>query len=148
MLAAGRMPVFDYLSESEAADVYDYLMRYPPRQTSVVDPTGAASTDAALAAANQAASAQRASADQKAVMIVAWTSGLFIAIVLTAGVRITFKEFKRLGAESDMAVGSETCKVPTGQVTSAVESVLSCVGAADEEFQEGEAADWKRRASA
>jgi hypothetical protein len=27
----GRMPVFDYLSEDEAADVYLYLSLYPPR---------------------------------------------------------------------------------------------------------------------
>jgi len=148
MLAAGRMPVFDYLSESEAADVYDYLMRYPPRQTSVVDPTGAASTDAALAAANQAASTQRASADQKAVMIVAWTSGLFIAIVLTAGVRITFKEFARLSAESDAAFAANgAARFPT-HATDPAEPELACVSAADEEPQEGEAADWKRRASA
>ena len=105
MLAAGRMPVFYYLSESEAADVYQYLMLHPPRPAVVADPTDAASTDAAQAAANQAASALRANADRKAVMIVAWTSGLFIAIVLSAGVRITFKEFARLAAESEMAVG-------------------------------------------
>jgi len=148
MLAAGRMPVFDYLSESEAADVYEYLMLHPPRETGVADPSGAASTDAVVPAANQTASAQRAGADRKAVMIVAWTSGLFIAIVLSAGVRITFKEFARLAAESEMAPGSETRAFPTGRATNAVEPVLACVGAADEEFEEIEAADWERRASA
>lgn len=29
---AGRMPVFDYLTQDEVADVYFYLIRYPPKQ--------------------------------------------------------------------------------------------------------------------
>lgn len=33
MAARGRMPVFDYLSAAEAADVYDYLTTFPPRES-------------------------------------------------------------------------------------------------------------------
>lgn len=38
-LFRGRMPVFYYLSEEEAADVYLYLTRYPPYQWATLDPT-------------------------------------------------------------------------------------------------------------
>jgi mono/diheme cytochrome c family protein len=44
-LFRGRMPVFYYLSEDEAADVYLYLGRYPPYQWATFDP-GAKSTSA------------------------------------------------------------------------------------------------------
>jgi mono/diheme cytochrome c family protein len=37
-LFRGRMPVFYYLSEDEATDVYLYLTRYPPYQWAVLDP--------------------------------------------------------------------------------------------------------------
>lgn len=37
-LFRGRMPVFYYLSEEEAADVYLYLTRYPPYEWATVDP--------------------------------------------------------------------------------------------------------------
>ncbi|MGA2422830.1 MAG: cytochrome c [Terriglobales bacterium] len=62
-LYRGRMPVFYYLSEDEAADVYLYLTRYPPGQWAVLEP-GPNSTSAgmppdpsALDAAPQVASA-------------------------------------------------------------------------------------------
>ncbi len=38
-LLRGRMPVFYYLSEDEAADVYLYLTRYPPYQWATLDPS-------------------------------------------------------------------------------------------------------------
>ncbi len=41
-LYRGRMPVFYYLSEDEAADVYLYLARYPPYQWAILDPASAA----------------------------------------------------------------------------------------------------------
>ena len=37
-LFRGRMPVFYYLSEEEAADVYLYLTRYPPNPWATLDP--------------------------------------------------------------------------------------------------------------
>ncbi len=37
-LHRGRMPVFYYLSEEEAADTYLYLTRYPPYEQAVLDP--------------------------------------------------------------------------------------------------------------
>src|SRR5262249_28610383 len=35
MIRRGRMPVFDYLSQDEAADVYLYLTLYPPSETGI-----------------------------------------------------------------------------------------------------------------
>lgn len=44
-LFRGRMPVFYYLSEDEAADVYLYLTRYPPYQGAVVEAAVSSSGD-------------------------------------------------------------------------------------------------------
>ncbi|MDR3747128.1 MAG: c-type cytochrome [Acidobacteriota bacterium] len=41
----GRMPVFYYLSENEAADVYLYLMVYPPRASARQDVVAAGNSD-------------------------------------------------------------------------------------------------------
>lgn len=42
-LYRGRMPVFDYLSEDEVADVYLYLERYPPYPWAILGPAIASS---------------------------------------------------------------------------------------------------------
>jgi mono/diheme cytochrome c family protein len=42
----GRMPVFNHLSEDEAADVYDYLTEYPPVEAVQSDPAQSSATAA------------------------------------------------------------------------------------------------------
>ena len=52
-LYRGRMPVFYYLSEEEAADVYLYLARYPPYQWATIDPSPNPSLTAATSQPDQ-----------------------------------------------------------------------------------------------
>ncbi len=111
LLCRGRMPVFYYLSESEAADVYEYLTLYPPKQLPVVSSSAAmpgpdrAATEAeregralsnALLSNNKP---PRGDADM-GISALPWVAGLFVILLLAGGVVITAREFRRISAES------------------------------------------------
>jgi mono/diheme cytochrome c family protein len=117
MLYRGRMPVFYYLSEQEAADVYLYLTTYPPsepedKSTPIVlskqnatssggPPAQSSASGSQLIASNEEQSPQ-AGAGYK-MRTVALLAGLFLFVflLLAGGLGFTIHEFKRLSAESE-----------------------------------------------
>jgi mono/diheme cytochrome c family protein len=109
MLCRGRMPVFFYLTDEEAADVYLYLRLYPPTEQSPDSPLVAASMAAtshsgrvpgsplpkhglASVRAEAAESERDAEVEKAAVSITA----TMVAFSLVGGLVFTFREFKRL----------------------------------------------------
>lgn len=113
----GRMPVFSYLSEDEAADVYAYLTQYPPAESAGLDsamqadradPSNSA-TDASGARAMVAARSEHPVAREQGVSdafpavstaVLPASMGLFTAALLALGCWITLREFRRLSAQS------------------------------------------------
>jgi mono/diheme cytochrome c family protein len=115
MLYRGRMPVFYYLSEQEAADVYLYLTTYPPSES--------ADRDTVIALLQQEPAAgggapppqqaggifyvpdalppgrQRPTGDtglQTAILLTA--VGSFVVLLLVGGLGFTMREFQKLSA--------------------------------------------------
>ncbi|MGB9071142.1 MAG: c-type cytochrome [Terriglobales bacterium] len=112
LLCRGRMPVFYYLSEEEAADVYLYLTRYPPYQGATLDPAVAMlqqgqagdgaeppQTILSLAGAEQRTDGGSAASDMN---MDSWLlpAGLFAALLMAAGLSFTMLEMRRLAARS------------------------------------------------
>ena len=116
----GRMPVFYYLSQDEAADVYLYLTLYPPDKFAALNPAGPthptnrAAADLVLAASigsdsepgSPATAVQEQGpqvADQTLAMQVAPSLGvgLFLALLLAGGFTFTVRECMRLSAEAE-----------------------------------------------
>ena len=88
----GRMPVFYYLSEAEAADVYLYLTLYPPcRDQATAGPVSFGLDN------------ERPQALQPSTGIVAFplVVGLSVTLLLASGLVFTVREFRRLSAESE-----------------------------------------------
>jgi hypothetical protein len=116
-LYRGRMPVFYYLSEEEAADVYLYLTLYPPSESASLDTTIALSQQdppagggtpppqkilsASLVPANQPMEVQKPDTgpDLQTVAVLSGV-GLFIVLLLAGGLGFTVHEFKSLSAKS------------------------------------------------
>jgi mono/diheme cytochrome c family protein len=105
----GRMPVFYYLSENEAADVYLYLQRYPPYQYAVLDPVNpapkpdqaATGTVMAFAPITEAAKARQSTKDAgMRIVAVPLVSELFVALLFAGGLGFTLREFRRLTKKS------------------------------------------------
>src|SRR5271157_2791039 len=125
LLYRGRMPVFYYLSGEEAADVYLYLTLYPPSESANPDTAVALSQQhqaagggtpppqkvlsASFVRANQPVVVQQPSqgADLQTVALLSGV-GLFVILLLAAGLGFTVREFKRLSAKS--AGGRTTVK--------------------------------------
>lgn len=107
----GRMPVFSYLSEDEAADIYKYLTRYPPVELASVN-QGAetsrpdandwpADPSAARATAPQTAASQDRVPREPAESVALWIGvGLYAAVLLGLMCWITWRELGRLAVES------------------------------------------------
>ena len=114
-LYRGRMPVFYYLSEDEAADVYLYLTLYPPSESPSLNTAialsqqhpagggGAPPPQKALAASlvpdykvREVEQANRGTDMQTVVLL--GTVGAFIVLLLAGGVGFTMHEFQRLSA--------------------------------------------------
>jgi mono/diheme cytochrome c family protein len=115
MLCRGRMPVFFYLTDEEAADVYLYLRLYPPTEQSSDSPLVAASTGgnshsgqgpgsrppiarSITVAAQDAESARDAEIERAAVSMTATT----VAFALVGGLVFTLREFKRLSPDASV----------------------------------------------
>lgn len=109
----GRMPVFSYLSESEAADVYEYLTRYPPTelanlnqtlQTSRPDPTDPPTDPrgARVTAPQPAPSQVLVPGEQAEFVALPIGVGLLVVALLVLGCWITLREFRRLSVESQV----------------------------------------------
>ena len=104
----GRMPVFYYLSESEAADVYLYLQRYPPYQYAVLDPVTPAPQPQAVAV-NTMSFATDTVPDKATlsgkdagtrIVTVPLLAELFVALLFAGGLGFTWREFRRLTKKS------------------------------------------------
>lgn len=113
MLYRGRMPVFYYLSEDEAADVYLYLTLYPPSESAIVDTTIALSQQGPAGGGGTPPS-QKASVasvvpdtrlpglqppsrgtDLQTVVVLSVVAA-FVILLLAGGMGFTMREFQRL----------------------------------------------------
>jgi len=103
MLQRGRMPVFSYLTADEAADVYSYLMVYPPQsiQTHVAWRFDEHKL-AALAAGGFPLTTRPLTEafDGKSLLLVLALGGL-IGVLIVAGLAITVSEFSHLSTETE-----------------------------------------------
>jgi mono/diheme cytochrome c family protein len=110
----GRMPVFYYLSQDEAADVYLYLTLYPPYKFAALDPAGPvhAADRGAVDSASilspggpdaEPPSTPPAVQDQALEMSVAPSLGfgLFLTLLLAGGFTFTVRECMRLSAAAE-----------------------------------------------
>src|ERR1019366_9766104 len=115
MLYRGRMPVFYYLSEDEAADVYLYLTRYPPAEPASAETTITLSQQGPTAGGgtpppqNAAAASlfpgdkpqdpdqPNKGADLRTVVLLTAVAS-FGVLLLAAGLGFTMREFHRLSA--------------------------------------------------
>ena len=113
MLYRGRMPVFYYLSEQEAADVYLYLTTYPPSESAHVGTVIALSQQGPKAGGGmpppqQAGSnsygphallpgRQQATEDTGLQTVILLSAvGSFVVLLLVGGLGFTMREFQRL----------------------------------------------------
>jgi mono/diheme cytochrome c family protein len=117
----GRMPVFSYLRENEAADVYEYLTTYPPTELAGSDHAVQA---AVLSRANPPVDyrGERATSPQPAPsqasvpgeqyesivlpIVLPISAGLFAVVLILLGCWITWREFRRLSVESQARAAS------------------------------------------
>jgi len=122
----GRMPVFSYLSENEAADVYEYLTAYPPTESASFDQAVQA---ALLSRANPPADyrGERATSPQPAPsqasvpreqyesivlpIVLPISVGLFAVVLILLGCWITWREFRRLSVESQARIASRRLRL-------------------------------------
>ena len=112
LLCRGRMPVFYYLSEEEAADVYLYLTRYPPseeaRSESIVALSqqeqggrfggGNAPSSTSLLAESMSAEPGKPEGSAGLRTVVLSLVVVFVFSLLAGGLAFTLREFKRLSA--------------------------------------------------
>ncbi len=123
----GRMPVFTYLSEDEAADVYEYLTHYPPTALAGSEHTTQAAepdlTDLPTEAEARAAAPQTTPSRvtelreplESAVLPIGM--GLFTAVLLALGFWITLHEFKKISVESQVRRARGPRREPAPWVT-------------------------------
>jgi mono/diheme cytochrome c family protein len=133
----GRMPVFSYLSEREAADVYEYLAQYPPTQFASAnpilqpsrpdpanlpaDPEPVAAQTPKAQITSQPASTSAASpqvpisGEQAEFVFLPAAAGLFVAALLVLGCCLTVRELGKLSAESQKRAASRRPKVDPAQ---------------------------------
>jgi mono/diheme cytochrome c family protein len=95
----GRMPVFFYLTESEAADVYGYLEAYPPSDS--INPPTAVQVHGAQSATTTGSSLPPEPADSANRKWFLYLS-LGVLGLLAAGLVFTRREFRRLSTEAHM----------------------------------------------
>ena len=115
-LYRGRMPVFYYLSEDEAADVYLYLTLYPPSQSARLDTTIALSQQVPAGGGRRTPPPQKVPGasfvpDNRlpethqpsrttGLQTVIWLTGIasFLILLVAGGLGFTVREFHRLSA--------------------------------------------------
>jgi hypothetical protein len=100
------MPVFYYLSEDEAADVYLYLTLYPPYPWAILDPVipvsqqdQAAGEAVPFVLDNEPTKVLQPSKGND-MKIVAFGAELSVTLLMAGGLGFTVREFRRLSAES------------------------------------------------
>jgi len=119
-LLRGRMPVFYYLSEEEAEDVYMYLASYPPHSYETLEAVTAASGPGPGADPTQSTQMQRpvplaslagpaavgkgqsqTTPAEEQVTILAVLLGLLASMVLWVGFWFSVRELRRLAGDSE-----------------------------------------------
>jgi mono/diheme cytochrome c family protein len=115
-LYRGRMPVFNYLTEDDASDVYEYLAQYPPAESGTFDqvaqmtiaetsdhhPAASMATISAAAAAAPRTALSRPPVSGRNYEDLFLPAGVgFFAVVLTSMCWITLHEFRRLSTDSE-----------------------------------------------
>jgi mono/diheme cytochrome c family protein len=104
----GRMPVFFYLSESEATDVYGYLEAYPPsdpiNQPAAVQVQGVQSATTTGSALPQERTRKRRDPELVDTANGTWFPYLSLGVLglLAAGFVFTRREFRKLSTEAHM----------------------------------------------
>jgi len=126
----GRMPVFYYLSQNEAADVYLYLTQYPPSQRagsgsiSLVQedqgrndgPPFNAGGSGGLSEPGSLRSRPSQSSDTldlKATLVLIGIGG-FVILLILGGLTFTVHELRKLAAESEIRTRTVTRPVQSG----------------------------------
>lgn len=130
----GRMPVFDYLSESEIADAYLYLKMYPPTAwtdpVTSPNPPQSASAIAAIVSSPEPPSDPRSgeTTGRKASMMPVLAE-IFVALLVVGGAVFTLYEVKRSKAPGKQLldiwahrVGSFHRQAEPASITSAARS--------------------------
>jgi hypothetical protein len=110
MLYRGRMPVFCYLSEDEAADAYLYLTLYPPAQSAGLGTIGALTQPGSAGGGTPSVNGGASSVPQipevrppsgdtgrQTVLLLTGVAS-FIILLLAGGLGFTMHEFQRLSA--------------------------------------------------
>ena len=99
----GRMPVFYYLSEEEAADAYLYLKLYPPEWT-VHDPVMQQAASKIVPAGFNIAPttvASQGNARDLTMIVFPFAAEIVVALLLAGGFWFTLREIRRLALVSD-----------------------------------------------
>jgi mono/diheme cytochrome c family protein len=96
----GRMPVFDYLSESEVADVYQYLKLFPPSAwtdpVTPPDPPQTASAIAAIVSRPQPPSnPPRGSTGEAKASMMPVIAQMFVGLLVVGGAAFTLYEVRK-----------------------------------------------------
>jgi mono/diheme cytochrome c family protein len=109
----GRMPVFYYLREDEAADVYLYLQAYPPYRWATLDslppqplenrsvPEPQPSEKASVVSDVEPPKIHRRNEGSNVQIVESVVAGMFVALLLAGTFGFTVREFVRLSAETD-----------------------------------------------
>ena len=124
-LYRGRMPVFDYLTQEEAADVYLYLTFYPPTKradtavaaASIAAPSGTSNGGGSAPAVDPTSMQSTEPSGPPSisgVLFIIFFAGIavFVVALLTAGLGFTFKEFKRLSSTAKEPIGPQLQSAP------------------------------------
>jgi mono/diheme cytochrome c family protein len=140
----GRMPVFDYLTEDEAADVYEYITRYPPVESTEIYQTAqgaspepsvrhGAHEDGAIAS-QPVPPRVRILRERKRAFVLATAMGSFVVACLVLECWITLREFKRLSIQSSLSSPSRHRKATHTLVTTIapVEMIMASSNACTE----------------
>ena len=116
----GRMPVFDYLTESEVADAYLYLKMFPPSAwtdpVTPPDPPQAASAIAAIVSTQEPPkSPPRSEAQDKKGSALPILAEIFVGLLVVGGATFTLYDVKRSKAKRRLvrAVISESLATAT-----------------------------------
>jgi len=132
----GRMPVFYYLSENEAADVYLYLKRYPPYEYAVLDPVTSAKPDqaagTAMPFAPESAPAKTLPSMKESgmrIVTVPLVAEIFVGLLFAGGLGFTWREFRRLAKKSQ---SRKLLVIGSGSVTLYAPQSLSSENPGDE----------------
>jgi mono/diheme cytochrome c family protein len=149
----GRMPVFDYLTEDEAADVYEYITRYPPVESTEIYQTAQRTSpepsvthgahEGGAIASQPVPPRVRILRERKRAFVLATAMGLFVVACLGLQCRITLREFQRLSIQSSLNSPSRHRKATHTLVTTIapVEMVMASSNACTERM-DLEPIDW------